>query len=68
MAEKRFAQKLNANLDKARKNEIKFQPGEGLLQDVIKLDDRDYGEYRGNLVSDIEKSYTIDTVLIKGVS
>ena len=68
LAEKRFATKIINNLEKTAKNDLKFQAGEGLLKDITKSDSRDYGDFRVNLVSDIEKSYTIDTVLIKGVS
>ena len=35
---------------------------------IMNPDNRDYGEYRSNLVSDNDATYTIDTVLIKGVS
>jgi len=35
---------------------------------LIKRDETDYGQLRGNLVSDIDEDYTVDSILVKGVS
>ena len=45
-----------------------FEKGTGLLNDIVKEDNTDYGEFRANLISDEKESYTIDTLLIKGLS
>lgn len=66
MAEKRFADKIAANLAGIQKSGIKFQRGKGLVE--TKKDDTDYGNLRQNLVSDIEDTYVVDSVIIKGVS
>jgi hypothetical protein len=66
LAEKRFANRLIHNLEKA--NGISFEKGPGLLDEIIQEDTTDYGDFRENLVSDMNSNYTIDTLLIKGIS
>jgi hypothetical protein len=68
MSERRFGEKLVSNLSKAGKNHMTFERGEGLIRDLIKEDTNDYGEYRANLVGDFDQTYTVDTLLIKGIS
>ena len=35
---------------------------------LIKEDKNDYGQLRENLISDIDQTYTVDTMIVKGVS
>lgn len=66
MTEKRFGDKLAANLSGIQKSQIKFEKGKGLVD--AKSDETDYGQLRKNLVSDIEDTYIVDSMIIKGVS
>ena len=68
MAEKRFATKVIANLSKVKANEMKFTREKGLVADIVKEDDTDYGALRANLISDNKEDYIINTILVKGVS
>ena len=68
MAEKRFAEKIIGNLSKVGANEMTFKRESGLVSDIVKEDDTDYGSLRANLVSDIKEDYIIDSMIIKGVS
>lgn len=53
MAEKRFATQVINGLDKVKNNNFVFEKdGEQLLKDIVKQDSTDYGDLRGNLVSD----------------
>jgi hypothetical protein len=66
MLESRFADKILSNLDKIKASKIQFKQGQGLCK--IKKDQNDYGALKSNLVSDIDQSYMIDNLLIKGLS
>lgn len=68
MAEKRFAQKMIENLPKIKKSEISFEKGTGMVSDIIREDKTDFGILRKNLISDINETYVIDSMIIKGVS
>jgi len=68
MAEKRFAEKVVANMSKVAGNEMQFNRERGLVSELVKEDDTDYGALRANLVSDIKEDYIIDTMIVKGVS
>ena len=68
MAEKRFAARLIENLDAVKAAGVKFERGTGLSQNLVKVDETDYGMLRQNLVSDIEDTYIVDNMIVKGVS
>ena len=67
-AEKNFADKLVAGFENIEKSGLKLEMGPGLIDDVIKPDQTNYGQLRGNLVADIEGDYIIENLLVQGVS
>lgn len=68
MAEKRFAEKLISNLTQIKNKQVKYIPDRSLLADIIVPDSTDFGDLRGNLVSDNSSTYIVDSMIIKGVS
>ena len=68
MAEKKFAARVIENLPKIKTEGLKFERGAGLSKDLVKVDQTDFGVLRKNLVSDIEESYIVDHMIVKGVS
>ena len=68
MAEKRFASELISNLNQIKSKQVKYIPDRSLLANIIVPDTTDFGDLRGNLVSDNTDTYVVDSVIIKGVS
>lgn len=68
MTELRFGKQIVERLADIKKHEMKFEADPSLIQKFIKKDDTDFGDLRGNLVSDNDENYIIDSMIIKGIS
>ena len=68
LAEKRFANQIIKNLPKIKSSQISFDKGPGKVSDLVKENNTDFGILRKNLISDINESYIVDSMIVKGVS
>lgn len=67
-AEHNFADRVVSNFAQIKESGLKFEPGSGQLDNLIKADTADYGMLRSNLISDIDQTYIVDNLLVQGVS
>ena len=63
MAEKNFADKLIGNIDLIK--DMKFERGKGLCKDLIKESEE---AYESNIQSNLDETYIVDSIFVKGVS
>lgn len=71
LTEKRFGDKVAELLPNVKSHNLKFSREESKLEKLNSLvveNTTDYGSLRKNFISDIEHSYTIDSVLVRGLS
>ena len=71
ITEPKFGEKIAANLSDIKQFKLSFSNSSEDIEKVkgiVVEDDTDYGALRKNFISDNTESYTIDSLLIKGLS